>query len=390
MANGLTALRVAKIKGQGRYPDGDGLYLQVGPNGNKSWLLRYQIRGRERFMGLGPVKTFSLKEARERARKARQLLVDDIDPIEARLRARDLAAKEARERLTFREATEQFLAVHEAGWRNAKHRAQWRSSLKAHAFPTLGERPITAIDQALINAAVASIWTSTPETARRVKDRIERVCQWVRDGAPLPTRTGKAKSHHPAMSWRELPGFMEALRQRDSISARALEFTVLTAARTGEVIGACWSEINFDEKVWTVPAERMKSGRPHRVPLSDAVIKVLQALPCERDNPFVFIGGRDGMGLSNMAMLQVLRGLLPGLTVHGFRSSFTDWAHETTNTPRTVVEAALAHVVGDKTEASYRRGDLFAKRSKLMSDWADYCASKPAEVVSLPKKAKAR
>jgi integrase len=311
MANGLTALRVTKIEAQGRYPDGDGLYLQVGGNGNKSWLLRYQIGGRERFMGLGSVKNFSLKEARERARKARQLLDDGVDPIEARLASRDLDAKAARERLTFKEATEKFLAVHEAGWRNAKHRAQWRSSLKAHAFPILGERPISAIDQALINDAVSSIWSTTPETARRVRDRIERICQWTRDGMPLPTTNGNGKKHHPALAWQDIPTFVADLRQRDGISARAIEFLTLTAARTGEVIGATWGEIDLDEKVWNIPAERMKSHRPHRVPLSAPVIDILKALPREKDNPYAFIGGRAGKGLSNMGMLELLRGMRP-------------------------------------------------------------------------------
>lgn len=308
------------------------------------------------------------------------MLSDGVDPIEHRLASRDLSVKEARERVTFKQAAEQFLAVHEAGWRNDKHRAQWRSSLKAHAFGILGERPITAIDQALINEAVAPIWTATPETARRVRDRIERIVQWVKDGMPLPTRNGNAKRGHKALPWRELPQFMDTLRQRDSISARALEFVILTAARTGEAIGACWDEIDLKEKVWSVSAERMKSHRPHRVPLSAPALKLLEALPREKGNDFLFIGGRAGRGLSNMAMLELLKDLAPGYTVHGFRSAFKDWAAEATATPNMVSEAALAHVVGDKTEAAYRRGDLFAKRAKLMADWAAFFVSKPAQV----------
>jgi integrase len=319
------------------------------------------------------------------------LLADGIDPIEARLASRDLLAKEARERLTFKDAAEQFLSVHEAGWRNDKHRKQWRNSLKVHAFPILGERPVAAIDQALINGAVSSIWATTPETARRVRDRIERICQWVKDGMPLPTRNGKVKRSHPALSWQEMPAFMVELRQRGSVSARALEFTILTAARTGETIGARWSEMDLDQKIWTVPAARMKSHRPHRVPLSAAVIEILKTLPTEKGNPFVFIGGREGQPLSNMAMLQLLRGVKgDGLTVHGFRSAFKDWAAEATSAPNMVSEAALAHVVGDKTEAAYRRGDLFAKRAKLMAEWARYCHSTPAEQVDLGKERKRR
>jgi integrase len=376
MTNGLTALKVEKLKNPGRYPDGDGLYLQVGPTGAKSWLLRYQLDGKERFMGLGSARNFTLKEARERARRSRQLLDDGIDPIEARLASRDLDAKTARERLTFKQAAEQFLAVHEAGWRNDKHRAQWRSSLKTYAFPILGERPVSAIDQALINAAVSSIWATTPETARRTRDRIERICQWVRDGMPLPTRNGKVKRSHPALPWQEMPDFMVELRQRRSVSARALQFTILTAARTGEVIGATWDEIDLGAKTWTIPGKRMKANRPHRVPLSAEALELLQALPREDGNPYVFIGGRAGQGLSNMAMLELLKGMNgSGLTVHGFRSAFKDWAAEATHTPNMVSEAALAHIVADKTEAAYRRGDLFVKRAKLMSDWAQFCTS---------------
>jgi integrase len=217
-----------------------------------------------------------------------------------------------------------------------------------------------------------------------VKQRIERVCQWVKDGKPLPSRSGGKRRSHPALPWQELPQFMTELRTRESVSARALEFTVLTAARTGEVIGATWDEIDLDAKVWTIPAERMKATREHRVPLSARAVKILQSLPREGD--FVFIGSRKGEGLSNMAMLELVRGMRSGVTTHGFRSTFTDWAHETTSTPRTVVEAALAHVVADKTEAAYRRGDLLTKRHKLMTEWARYCQRKTAEVVTMPKK----
>jgi integrase len=390
MASGrLTALRVKTLKAKGRYPDGDGLFLQIGPTGAKSWLLRYQLNHRERYMGLGPVKNFTLKEARERARKARQLLSDGIDPIEHRMSQRDFSTKEARERLTFKEAAEQFLEVHEPTWRNAKHRAQWRSSLKAHAFPTLAHLPVSAIDQGFVNAAVAGIWTTTPETARRAKGRIERIVTWVTDGQPLPTRNGKPKRGHAALPWRELPTFIVDLRKRESISARALEYTILTAARTGETIGAKWDEIDLEARVWTIPADRMKSYRPHRVPLSSAAVELLASLPTEEGNDRIFIGGKKGHGLSNMAMLEMLKDLAPGTTVHGFRSTFKDWASEATPTPNMVSEAALAHIVADKVEAAYRRGDLFTKRVKLMTEWAAYCGSEPAEIIPLHKKQEA-
>ena len=241
----------------------------------------------------------------------------------------------------------------------------------------------------MINEAVAPIWSKTPETARRVKQRIERVVQWVKDGKPLPTANGNGKKHHEALPWQQIPAFMAALSKRHSVSARALEFLSLTAARTGEVIGAVWDEIDLDKRLWVVPAERMKASREHRVPLSAPVVGLLKALPREKGNPYVFIGGRSGLGLSNMAMLQLMRDLHPGMTVHGLRASFKTWCDESQHVENAVVEAALAHVTGDKVEAAYRRGDMLTKRAKLMTAWADYCASQAAEVVALPKRKKA-
>lgn len=374
--NKLTAKAVAAIREPGLYGDGGGLWLQVadiGGTGNvtKSWALRYMLAGRARKMGLGSINTFSLAEARERARQARQQLADGVDPIEARLVARDASRKEAAERITFKDAVDKFLAVHADGWRNEKHRAQWRSTLDRYAIPTFGSRPVKAIDVALINGTLADIWRKTPETASRVKQRIERICQWVRDGMALPA-PGKAKrvKHHAALAWRDLPSFMAELRQRDSISARALEITILCAARTGETIGATWDEVDLDAKTWTIPAERMKAHKAHTVPLSDRAVEILKDAPRIKDEPRIF-------PLSNMAMLELLRGMRPGLTTHGFRSTFKDWATEATNHPNIVSEAALAHTVPDKVEAAYRRGELIGKRARLMKDWAAYCARPP-------------
>ena len=405
----LTTLRVEKLKEPGRYhdPEHRGLYLQIGPTGTKSWLLRYEHGGRERWHGLGSVKDFSLKEARQRARAKRQLLADGVDPIEAKISARIAAAKEARERLLFKQATEKFLNLHGDGWKNAKHRAQWKSTLTEHAYPKLGELDVASIDAAMINDAVAPIWGKTPETARRVKQRIERVVQWVKDGKPLPGAGKNGKEHHPALPWEQTPEFMAELRAYESVSARALEFTILTGARTGDTIGALRDEIDLDARVWTVPAERMKRPRQQRYPLSDRAVEILRNLPRERGNPFVFIGGEKGMGLSNAAMAQLLKGLhaareLAGLPAwvdaksgrravpHGFRSTFMDWAHETTNTPKTVMDMALAHLVEDKTEAAYRRGDLLEKRHPLMAKWARYCASTPAKIANLAEKRRAK
>lgn len=393
----LTALRVEKAvpnrrKGEPvttRVKDGEvpGLYLQIGPNGSKSWLYRFQIDKRERFMGIGSFPTFKLAEAREQARLLRQHVQKGEDPIEMRRNKRDADAKAARERITFRDAAEEFFGVFLPTFRNEKHRKQWRTTIERYAYPKLKDRSVAAIDDAMVNDCIVGIQSKTPETARRVKDRILRVVDWVKTGKPMPMRNGNGKRHHPALPWQEVPTFMGELRERDSVSARALEFLILTASRTGEVVGMQWSEVDLKNRLWTVPPERMKSLREHRVPLSDRAVEILKGMPTERGNDFVFIGGKAGEGLSNMAMLELLRGMRDKVTVHGFRSSFVDWAHETTNHPRTVVEAALAHVVGDRTEASYRRGDLFAKRTRLMADWSKYCASKAAEVVGLrPKK----
>lgn len=394
MARGINKLSVkgvAAASEPGLYGDGGNLYLQVadvdGTGITKSWIFRFMLNGRARKMGLGSVNDFTLAEARERARQARQQVADGVDPIEARLAARDSRRKDEAENITFKEATAKYLAAHEDGWRNEKHRAQWRSTLESYAYPTLGGRPVKAIDAALINGALAPIWTKTPETASRVRQRIERVCQWVRDGMPLPTpsKTKRVK-HHAALPWQDLPAFMAELRANDSISARALEFTVLTAARTGETIGAEWSEIDLEAKVWTVPASRMKAHKEHRVPLSERAVAILQGLPRIKGEGHVFPGAKAGTGLSNMAMLELVRGIRPGLTVHGFRSAFKDWASEQTNHPNIVSEAALAHTVSDKVEAAYRRGELIKKRRLLMRDWASFCARPPvagANVIDL-------
>jgi integrase len=373
--NKLSARAVATAKEPGLIGDGGNLYLQIadidGKGITKSWVLRYMLAGRARKMGLGSVNDFSLAEARERARQARQQLADGVDPIEARLAARDAQRRDDAERITFKEAAGKYLAAHEATWRNAKHRQQWRNTLAAHAYPTLGTRPVGALDAALINGCVADLWTKTPETARRVRQRIGMICQWVKDGMPLPA-PGKAKTtkHHAAMPWRDMPAFMAELRQRESISARALELTILCAARTGETIGATWDEIDFDARIWAVPPDRMKGHKEHRVPLSDRAVEILKDAPRIKGEPRVF-------PLSNMAMLELLRGMRKGLTVHGFRSCFKDWAAEATNHPNIVSEAALAHTVPDKVEAAYRRGELLAKRARLMKDWAAYCIRPP-------------
>ena len=367
----------------------------------KSWLLRYERNGRERWMGLGPLHTVSLSEARDRARRARLQLLDGIDPLEARRAQRTQQALAAARALTFEEAARQYFDQHERKWRNTKHRAQFLSTLAMYAFPKIGNLPVAAIDVGLVLKVIEPIWQSKTETASRVADRGSRsVLDWAtvrgyRSGDNparwrghldnvLPARGRIQKTnHHPALPFTDIPEFMTALGRREGIAARALEFTILTAARTGEVIGATWNEIDLDAKVWTVPAGRIKGGRDHRVPLSDRVVRILKSLPQEAKNPFVFIGSRRG-GLSNMAMASVLARMRRAqFTVHGFRSTFRDWAAEHTSYANHIVEMALAHVVGNKVEAAYRRGDLFDKRRRLMADWARFCMTTPAAQSSL-------
>lgn len=397
--NRLTPLEVANFTKPGRYADGGGLYLQVtGDDGDaKSWIFRYKRGGKEREMGLGSVKTFSLAEARARAKVARQQLDDGLDPIEERRKAFQAAALEAVKAMTFEAAAKSYIKAHQASWKNEKHAGQWSSTLSSYAFPVLGSLPVEEIDTGLVMRVLEPLWTTKPETASRLRGRIERVLDWcnvqnMRSGpnparwrghldALLPARAKVASvRHHPAVPWKLIPEFMAALRQREDISARALEFTCLTACRTGEVIGATWPEIDLEGKLWTVPADRMKSGAEHRVPLCDRAVDILKALPRERGNEFVFIGAVKGKPLSNMAMLELMRGLNlkdangDVCVPHGLRSSFRDWGGEATNFPHDILEAALAHKRKDRVHAAYQRGDLLDKRRKLMDAWAGYCA----------------
>jgi integrase len=389
----LTAKRIAALTEQGRYHDGDGLYLQVGPSGSHSWLLRYERNGRERAMGLGSVNAFTLDEARERARRARQLLTDGIDPIEARkaerIKQRTEEALQAARNVTFEKCTDQFYDFHVAKWKNRKHAAQFLSTLKRYVFPIVGRLPVGAIDTALVLKALEPIWHVKTETASRVRGRIEAVLDFAsvrgyRTGENpaawegnlahvLPSRSTFARvKHHPALPYTDVPHFLTQLREREGIAARALEFTILTAARSGEAIGAQWPEVDLKAKLWVVPAERMKARKEHRVPLSDRAIAILRSLP--RVGNFVFPGPRLDAPIGNTAMSRLLKNTgFASITVHGFRSSFRDWAEECTGYSSHVVEMALAHAISGAVEKAYRRGDLLEQRRKLMSAWAAYC-----------------
>jgi integrase len=399
--NKLSAADVAKKTKPGRYGDGGGLWLQVSQFGTKSWIFRFMLVGRARQMGLGDVSTFSLKEARERARQARQLVADGIDPIEARKEKMSTLRADDAKRISFKEAADRYIKAHQAGWKNAKHADQWRNTLETYAYPVIGDLPVAKVETAHVMQIMEPIWTAKTETASRVRGRIEAVLDWAkarhyRSGDNparwrghldklLPGRSKVKKvEHHPALPYVELPAFMERLRGIASVSARALEFTILTACRTGEVIGAKEGEVDFANKMWIISGERMKAGREHRVPLCDRTIEILQTTPREAGSEYLFPGGRAGRPLSNMAMLQLIRGTddTGELTVHGFRSTFRDWAAERTNFPRELAEAALAHVLENKTEAAYQRGDLLEKRRRLMAAWEKYCASPAAGEVT--------
>ena len=388
----LTSLSVRQARRRGLYGDGGGLFLQVSESGAKSWVFRFKKADRLRVMGLGPAHTITLAEARDRARECRKLRLDGIDPIEARRAERAQAKLDAAKAVTFAECADAYITAHKAGWRNPKHAAQWPATLATYVNPTFGERPVQAIDTALVTRVMEPIWTKKPETASRVRGRIESILDWAtargyRQGENparwrghlenlLPRRSKVRRvEHHAALPYSELSAFMLALRQQEGVAARALEFTILTAARTGEVIGARWEEINIAERLWSVPAERMKAGREHRVPLCGKALEIVEEMRAIGGN-FIFPGGKRGKPLSNMAMTMLLRRMGHGdQTVHGFRSTFRDWAAERTNFPAEVAEMALAHAVTDKVEAAYRRGDLFEKRRALAEAWAKFCAT---------------
>ena len=381
IGNKLSALAISKLKKRGVYADGLGLYVQVAEGGSKSWLFRFMQNGRARKMGLGPVHTVSLAEARDEALACRKLLRDGIDPIESR-KAKKAAIRAGQARqMIFRQCGTKYIEANKAGWRNAVHAAQWPSTFEAYVYPIFGELPVDEIDVAHVMKVVEPLWSSRPETASRVRGRIEAVIDWAtargfRKGENparwkghlqnlLPARKKVAAvKHHAALPYAELPAFMGQLRAVQGIEGRALEFAILTAARSGEVIHARWPEIDFSARMWIVPADRMKSGREHRVPLADRAIEILENLPHEAE--FVFIGPREGKPLSKSVLLRGLERLgRRGVTVHGFRSTFRDWASEQTAYPSELCEIALAHTVSNKVEAAYRRGDMLEKRRRL-------------------------
>ena len=395
----LTVKKVLRLKQRGKYPDGLGLYLQVNGN-NRSWIFRYKQHGVQHWMGLGSAATYNLDEARELARKARQQIKEGIDPLLARQEQLAELKLAATKKKTFKECAVGYLAAHAGNW-SAKAHDDFIASLDKYVYSICGSMPVAAVDQDLVMQCLTPIWLTKTPTAKRVRGRIEDVLYWstvqgFRTGEN-PARWEKQlefllpkpnanNNHHAALPYAEAPAFMAALRALEGIPARALELTVLCATRTAETLGAKWDEIDLAEKVWTVPAARMKGGHAHRIPLSDRAVEILQHLP--RMNEFIFPalnnGGASRLHLNNKAMTRLLARMgHSAITVHGFRSTFRDWAAETTATPNHVVEMALAHKIANKVEAAYRRGDLFIKRRQLMAAWATYCHRAPTAVLPL-------
>lgn len=406
--------------------DGGNLYLYatVGKDGsiNRSWIFRYQDgfhdgltargnrRRRRHDMGLGSLNALGLADARERARELRRQIALGQDPLETRRQAtreRQTRLAEEHKAITFEQCAKIYITEHSVRWTNAKHAAQWASTLETHVYPVMGKLNVADVELSHIRKVLTPIWHEIPVTAQRVQKRIENVldyakasefrtgenpARWTGHLKQLIVRAPRQVEHHPAMPYVEIPAFMSELRGCNSMPAMALEFTILTAARTGETIGATWNEIDTKAKTWTIPATRMKMKRPHKVPLTERAIEMLKAMPGPHGPALVFPGPAKGKPLDNRAMLNLLMAMRPGFTVHGFRSAFDDWATERMNCPEPVVEAALAHAIKNKTKAAYSRTDLFARRAKLMKQWNDFL-TKPlasAEAVDLDAERKRR
>ena len=385
--NKISARKVAVLTKPGRHSDGGGLYLNVTETGAKSWLFMYKVAGRRREMGLGSARDVPFARARELASEARQHLVAGRDPLQ--MRAKPAMA-------TFAETAATLIESMSPSWRSAKHRAQWSMTLRVYCAP-IANLPVNAIATDEVLRVLKPLWLTKAETASRLRGRIERVLDFakahgMRSGenparwrghldALLPKRSRLARGHLKAMPFDDVPAFIGKLRQMDGISPKALEFAILTAARTGEVLGARWNEIDLDQKIWTVPAQRMKGAKEHRVPLPNRATAILKELATARTGEVVFPGFKPGKPLSDMALEMVLRRANVDVTVHGFRSAFRDWAGERTTIQREVAEAALAHLVGDEVERAYRRGDALEKRRKLMDAWASFCEAGKSENV---------
>jgi integrase len=388
----LSAAKVKNLKAPGDYLDGRGLYLQVRSESSKSWLLKYSMEKRAREMGLGPAADIPLATARDLRDRHRALLKQGIDPLEHKQAEKSAKALERAKAITFKDACARYIAANRSGWKNIKHAAQWEATLKAYAYPTIGKLPVQAIDTALVMAVLDPIWSTKPETASRVRGRIESVISaakargefkgenpatWKGHLDNLLPKTSKVRKveNHAALPYADLPAFMMDLRTREGIAAAAMEFLILTVGRTGEVLGATWDEFDLRKSVWTIPGERMKNGKEHQVPLSPPAVAVLERMSKLTNGEHVFFGQSSGRSLSNMALLVLLRRMKrTDITSHGFRSTFRDWAAER-GYQDPVAEAALAHSVPDAVVAAYKRTTFFELRKKMMDDWAKFATS---------------
>lgn len=389
----LTTKEVVNKKAPGDYCDGAGLYLQVSDSGSKSWIYRFGFNGKDRHMGLGPFHTISLADARLAAVECRKLLLRKIDPIVARDAEHARQSREAARSMIFSECAAAYIRAHRFSWKNAKHADQWTNTICTYCGPIMGALPVQAVDTGLVMNVLEPIWREKPETASRLRGRIESILDWAtvsgyRKGDNparwrghldnlLPSLNKRHRiKHHPALPFEQMSELVSSLQVQEGIAARALEFLILTAARTGETIGAEWNEIDLRGGIWTIPASRMKTSTEHRVPLAHRAMVIVLAMEKIKQNDYVFPGQKAGRPLTNMAMLELLKRMgRTDLTVHGFRSSFRDWASERTNIPRDVCEMALAHTIANRAEAAYRRGDLFDKRRDLMEQWEKHCTS---------------
>jgi integrase len=391
----LSATKVKSLKKPGDYLDGRGLYLQVRNQSSKSWILKYSMQKRAREMGLGSAFDFDLADARDMRDRYRKLVKLGVDPIEHRKTETAERTAEKAKAVTFKDAATRYIAANRSGWKNIKHASQWEATLKAYAYPTIGALPVQAIDTALLMKVLEPIWSTKPETASRVRGRIESViaaakargefkgenpATWKGHLDKLLPKTSKVRSveNHAGLPYADLPAFVIELHKRKGIAASALEFLILTAARTGEVLGATWDELDLRKSVWTIPDERMKNGREHQVPLSAPAVAVLERMSkITNGGNYVFFGQSSGRSLSNMALLVLLRRMKRhDITSHGFRSTFRDWAADR-GYQDAVAEAALAHTVPDAVVAAYRRTTFFELRKQMMDDWATFATSDP-------------
>ena len=385
----LTAKFAESKKQPGYYSDGGNLYLRVAQSSSKSWAFYYKANGKRHELGLGSYPTVTLSEAREKAETLRKQISQGIDPLDEKRRLNEAKELKKAKLTTFKQCAGEYIKTHSPGWKNAKHLQQWQNTLSQYVYPVFGEINAQHVDTQLVLKCLDPIWLVKNETAGRVRGRIESILDFAtvhkyREGEnparwkghldqllAKPSKVQK-KEHHSALSYSDVPSFIDSLKDYPGISAKCLEFTILTAARTGEAIGATWDEINLTDKVWTIPASRMKAANEHKVPLSKRALKLLGEMAAIRYNDFIF-PSNGKKGISNMAMLTLLRRMdRPDITVHGFRSSFRDWAAEQTDYQNFIIEMALAHTIKNEAEAAYRRGVLLEKRALLMQDWADY------------------